>query len=69
MPGGGVNDTLYDDTNDTVGTKLARMDLLGLPMQLVIGNSFLKDGVLEFKNGESGATEVLSVDDAVSRLS
>ncbi|MFV9838958.1 MAG: proline--tRNA ligase [Aaplasma endosymbiont of Hyalomma asiaticum] len=63
------DDSLYDDTNDSPGTKLSRMDLFGLPWQVVIGNSFRKNGVLELKNRVNGTTEALSVDDVISRLS
>ena len=63
------DDSLYDDTQDSPGTKLSRMDLFGLPWQIVIGNSFRKNGMLELKNRVIGITEILSVDDVISRLS
>ena len=59
---------LYDDSLDSPGTKLARMDLLGLPWQVIVGNSFIKDGVVELKNRSSGVVEKLSVDALVSRM-
>ncbi|SBO13716.1 Proline--tRNA ligase [Anaplasma phagocytophilum] len=63
------NDSLYDDRDDTPGVKLSRMDLIGLPWQVIVGNSFIKDGVLELKNRATGGIELLSVDDVVSRIS
>ncbi|MGN7678712.1 MAG: proline--tRNA ligase [Anaplasma sp.] len=63
-----AKDALYDDSTDNPGVKLARMDLLGLPWQVIIGRSFAKDGSVELKNRSSGATELLSVEALVSRM-
>jgi prolyl-tRNA synthetase len=40
---------LYDDTNDSAGTKFGRMDLIGIPMQIIIGKSTKADGTVEFR--------------------
>ncbi|MGN7661068.1 MAG: proline--tRNA ligase [Anaplasma sp.] len=61
-------DALYDDSADNPGIKLARMDLLGLPWQVIIGRSFAKDGTVELKNRSSGATELFSVEALVARM-
>ncbi|MDB1135692.1 proline--tRNA ligase [Candidatus Anaplasma sp. TIGMIC] len=64
-----VNDSLYDDKDDTAGVKLSRMDLLGLPWQIIVGNSFTKNGLLELKRRSDGRVETMSVDDVIARFS
>lgn len=61
-------DPLYDDTSDRGGVKFSRMDLIGLPWQVVIGPRGLKDGVVELKNRRSGERLSLSPDDVLSKL-
>jgi prolyl-tRNA synthetase len=62
-------DVLYDDRDDRGGAKLAGMDLIGLPWQLIIGPRGLAAGTVELKNRRSGEREELSLDSALSRLS
>jgi len=59
---------LLDDTADRAGAKFARMDLIGLPYQLVIGPRGLKEGKIEVKARRSGEKHELSLDDAINRL-
>ena len=59
---------LLDDTADRAGAKFARMDLIGLPYQLVIGPRGLKEGKIEVKARRSGEKHGLSLDDAINRL-
>jgi len=41
---------LFDDRDERAGVKFKDADLLGIPLQLIIGKSALKDGSLEFKD-------------------
>ena len=61
-------DPLYDDTSDRGGVKFSRMDLIGLPWQIVIGPRGLKDGVVEVKNRRSGERETLSPEAALAKV-
>ena len=47
-------EVLYDDTDERAGAKFAKMDLIGLPWQLVVGPRGLKNGVVELKNRATG---------------
>lgn len=47
-------DVLYDDTDERAGAKFAKMDLIGLPWQLIVGPRGLKNGVVELKNRATG---------------
>ena len=58
-------DPLYDDKNDRGGQKFARMDLIGLPYQIVIGPRGLKNGVAEVKIRASGEKREMSLEAAV----
>ena len=58
-------DPLYDDKNDRGGQKFARMDLIGLPYQIVIGPRGLKEGIVEVKTRATGEKQNMSPADAV----
>ncbi len=59
---------LLDDTADRGGAKFARMDLIGLPFQLIIGPRGLKEGKAEVKIRATGERHELSMEDAIARL-
>lgn len=61
-------DPLYDDTSDRGGVKFSRMDLIGLPWQIVVGPRGLKDGIVELKHRRSGERENLSPEAALAKL-
>ncbi|MFH0855303.1 MAG: proline--tRNA ligase [Candidatus Omnitrophota bacterium] len=43
-------DVLFDDRDERPGVKFKDADLLGIPLQVIIGKNALKDGTLELKN-------------------
>ncbi|WP_419780838.1 proline--tRNA ligase [Maridesulfovibrio sp.] len=47
-------DVAYDDRKERPGVKFADADLIGYPMQLVIGGKGLKNGIVEAKNRKTG---------------
>jgi prolyl-tRNA synthetase len=61
-------DTLYDDRDERGGAKLASMDLIGLPWQLIAGPRGIAAGTVELKNRASGEREELSIESALARL-
>jgi prolyl-tRNA synthetase len=62
-------EAIYDDRDERGGAKLAGMDLIGLPWQLIIGPRGLAAGTVELKNRRTGAREELSLESALARLS
>jgi prolyl-tRNA synthetase len=62
-------EVLYDDRDERGGAKLAAMDLIGLPWQLIIGPRGLAAGTVELKDRRSGAREELAIESALARLS
>lgn len=59
---------LYDDKNDRGGQKFARMDLIGLPYQIIVGPRGLKDDIVEVKVRISGEKKQLSLENAVNYI-
>ena len=67
LTGAGV-EVLYDDRDERGGSKLAGMDLIGLPWQLIVGPRGLAAGTVELKNRRTGDREDLSIESALARL-
>jgi prolyl-tRNA synthetase len=61
-------DTLYDDRDERGGAKLASMDLIGLPWQLIAGPRGIASGTVELKRRSTGEREELSIESALARL-
>ncbi len=61
-------EVLYDDRDLSPGVKFADADLLGMPVQLVVGGKGLARGVVERKLRADGTRDELPLDDAVARL-
>ena len=55
------SEVLFDDKNDNAGVKFSRMDLIGLPHQIIIGSKAVSDGLVEYKNRKSGETEFINL--------
>ncbi len=61
-------DVLYDDADERAGVKFANMDLIGLPLQIVVGPRGLKQGLVEIKNRATGKRYELSPESALAHL-
>lgn len=60
---------LYDDTDERPGAKFAKMDLIGLPWQILVGPKGLAKGDVEVKNRRSDAREDVPLASALQRFS
>ncbi|MDQ3245426.1 MAG: proline--tRNA ligase [Pseudomonadota bacterium] len=58
----------YDDRDERGGAKLASMDTIGLPWQLIVGPRGIAAGIVELKNRRSGEKQELSIESALARL-
>jgi prolyl-tRNA synthetase len=67
LTGAGM-DVLYDDTDERAGGKFARMDLIGLPWQIVIGPRGVENGLVEVKNRKSGEKTDMPFADALRKV-
>lgn len=61
-------DVLYDDSSERAGAKFAKMDLIGLPFQVMIGPRGLASGFVELKNRATGERQELSADAVLQKL-
>ena len=61
-------DVLYDDTDERAGGKFARMELIGLPWQIVIGPRGIENGVVEVKNRKTGEKTEMPFAEAIRKV-
>ncbi len=62
-------DVLYDDRKDAMaGFKFNDADLLGMPVQVVIGEKNFKNGMVEIKVRKTGEKFQVSLDELVAKL-
>ncbi|MCH9780948.1 MAG: proline--tRNA ligase, partial [Alphaproteobacteria bacterium] len=59
---------LVDDRNERAGVKFADMDLIGLPVQVVVGKSYLQDGTVEWRVRGENSRQVVSMEAVVEAL-
>lgn len=57
-------DPLYDDREERPGIKFKDADLIGLPLQVVVGGKGLAQGIVEVKNRKNGEKATLPADEA-----
>ncbi|MEE3091450.1 MAG: His/Gly/Thr/Pro-type tRNA ligase C-terminal domain-containing protein, partial [Pseudomonadota bacterium] len=58
-------DPLMDDRDERPGAKLASIDLIGIPWQIVIGPRGMANGVVEVKNRSTGEAVEVSPESAL----
>ncbi|WP_168464481.1 proline--tRNA ligase [Wolbachia endosymbiont of Ctenocephalides felis wCfeT] len=63
------DEILYDDAEESVGVKFARMDLIGLPWQIIVGKKSANEGIVEVKNRATGKVEEMQIEEAINRFS
>ena len=56
-------EVLFDDREDSAGTKFADSDLIGIPMRVVISEKSLAGGGVEIKERKSEKSEIISVEE------
>lgn len=61
-------DILLDDRDDRAGTKFATADLIGVPLQIIVGPRSVASGEVEVKDRKTGARETMTMDAAINRL-
>ena len=61
-------DVLYDDRDDTPGVKFNDADLIGIPVQIIIGQKNYQNKNIEMKLRETGLRELIPESELISRL-
>ncbi|MFT6106448.1 MAG: prolyl-tRNA synthetase [Rickettsiales bacterium] len=59
-------ETLYDDSKNGAGQKFANMDLIGIPIQIIIGPKGVANGLAEIKYRKSGEKKEVRIDEIIS---
>ena len=59
---------LLDDRNDRPGAKMASMDLIGIPWQIIVGPRGMENNLVEVKRRKTGETAEMSPDSAVTKI-
>ena len=59
---------LLDDRNDRPGAKMASMDLIGIPWQIIVGPRGMENNMVEVKRRKTGETAEMSPDSAVTKI-
>ena len=59
---------LYDNKDDSPGAKFSRMDLIGIPTQIIFGNNSLKDQTIEIKIRKSGQAEKVKISEIFDKI-
>ena len=59
---------LYDDRDERPGIKFSEHDLIGLPLQIIIGARGFDDGKAEVKHRATGVTENIALDNLLDFL-
>lgn len=55
-------EVLYDDRDESAGTKFAESDLLGIPYRVVVGSRSLQSGLAEVRRRDTGEIEAVAFD-------
>jgi prolyl-tRNA synthetase len=61
-------ETLIDDRDERAGVKFKDADLIGIPIQIVIGERNLKEGLIEIKDRKTKGTEKVKIGEVVERV-
>ena len=61
-------EVLYDDREDRAGVKFNDADLIGIPLQLTVGNRGLAQGLVELKVRRTGERHLLDASDVPAAL-
>ena len=61
-------DVLYDDREERPGVKFKDADLIGVPLQLIVGGKGLEKGIVETKIRKIGQKSSISADNAAAEF-
>ena len=61
-------DVIYDDRAVSPGIKFSEMDLIGVPLQVIIGKSYLQDQKFEVKDRRTGVKRHMAMEDISVQL-
>ena len=61
-------ETLLDDRSDRLGVKFKDAELLGIPLQIIIGPKNLDEGKVEVKLRKTGKSQLISFPESIAGI-
>ena len=61
-------EVLYDDRNERAGVKFNDADLLGIPLQVILGEKNLKQGLVDLKERKSGQSQLVKKEEVLEPI-
>jgi len=61
-------DVILDDRNCSIGKKLSDNELIGIPLQIIVGKRDLKEGNVEIKNRNFNLVEKISTNEVINYI-
>jgi prolyl-tRNA synthetase len=61
-------ETLLDDRSDRLGVKFKDAELLGIPLQIIIGPKNLDEGKVEIKLRKTGKSQLISFSESITSI-
>jgi prolyl-tRNA synthetase len=61
-------EVIYDDRGVSPGVKFSEMDLIGIPLQVIIGKSYQQDQKFEIKDRRTGAKRHMTLEEVLAQL-
>jgi prolyl-tRNA synthetase len=61
-------DVLMDDREERAGVKFKDADLIGIPIQIIVGEKNLKEGLVEIKDRKTKETVKVKIEEVVEKL-
>ena len=61
-------DVILDDRVCSIGKKLSDNELIGIPIQLIIGKRDLNEGVIELKNRLNNSSKKIPLNGAINNI-
>ena len=61
-------EVLYDDRICSIGKKLSDNELIGIPLQIIIGKRDLKEGLVEVKNRLNNKSSKIEIDKVINYI-
>ncbi len=62
-------DFIYDDKDDNLSEKFRKWDLFGIPYQIIIGNKYKNEGLIEIKSRKTGEGKLMTLGDFIQSAS
>ena len=61
-------EVLYDDREESAGTKLNDADLIGMPLRILVSKKTLEKQAIEWKERNSAESSIVTLDELVQKI-